>query len=72
MSMFYRSVSILTSLSKTFEKIMDNQMETLKKVFSDELSAFRNGYNTKLSFKASCRKMDKCPGPVQELWYTHH
>ncbi len=26
--------------------ILNNQMETLKKVFSDELSAFRKGYNT--------------------------
>ncbi len=42
----YRPVSILTSLSKTFEKIMGNQMETLMMVFSDELLAFRKGYNT--------------------------
>ncbi len=43
----YRSVSILTSTSNVYEKIMDNQMSTLQKhVFSDELSAFREGYST--------------------------
>ncbi len=42
----YRQVSILTSTSKVYEKIMDNQMSTLQKhVFSDELSAFRERYS---------------------------
>ena len=43
----YRPVSILTSLSKIFEKITDNQLSTFKSsIFSDILSAFRSGYNT--------------------------
>ncbi len=43
----FRPVSILTSLSKIFEKITDNQMLHFKTShFSDSLSAFRNGYNT--------------------------
>ncbi len=43
----YRPVSILTSLSKIFEKIMDNQLSELKpRVFSDVLSAFRPVYCT--------------------------
>ncbi len=40
----YRPVNILTSTSKVYEKIMDNQIS--KHVFSDELSAFREGYST--------------------------
>ncbi len=42
----YRLVSILISLSKIFEKIMDNQLSELKaRVFSYVLSAFRTGYS---------------------------
>ncbi len=37
----------MTSTSKVYEKIMDNQMSTLQKhVFFDELSAFREGYSS--------------------------
>ncbi len=43
----YRPVSILISTSNVYEKIMNNQMSTLQKhVFSDELSATREGYST--------------------------
>ncbi len=45
-------------------------METVKKVFSDDLSAFRKGYNTQYVLMLLVEKIEKCLGPVQELWYT--
>ncbi len=60
----YRAVSILTSMSKIFEKIMDNQLSELKaRVFSDALSAFKPGYSTICSDE-SCGKMEVCLGHI--------
>ena len=43
----YRPVSILTTLSKVFEKEIDNQLKVLSnRVFSETLSAYRSNYST--------------------------
>ena len=43
----YRPVSILTTLSKIFEKEINNQLRPLSdKVFTDTLSAYRSNYST--------------------------
>ncbi len=67
----YRPVSILTSTSKVYEKIMANQISTLQKhVFSDELSAFREGYSTQYVLVNLVEKLKSALDRSKCVWYT--
>ena len=56
----YRSISILPSISKLFEKIMHNQIENyMNKYLSDYLCGFRNGYSTQYFLIFMLQKLKK-------------
>ena len=65
----YRPISVLSSVSKCFERILKGQIDRFfKPILSNLLSGFREGYNTAFASK-SYRSMEKEPRFVWYSWY---